>query len=76
MADNFLEKRYREVFGKGSLVNPETGFEEKRPAGGALNAYRKAVKNRRIPQEPAIPEVPGTSKDPAVSTLQQKPTKK
>lgn len=52
MADNFLEKRYREVFGGGTRVNPETGFEEKGPAGGALTAYRKAVENRRIPEKP------------------------
>ena len=47
MADNFLEKRYREVFGGGTHVNPETGFEEKRSAGGALAAYRKALGNSR-----------------------------
>ena len=26
MADNYLEKRYRDVFGSGSSVDPETGW--------------------------------------------------
>ncbi len=30
MADNYLEKKYRDVFGEHSGVNPETGFEERR----------------------------------------------
>lgn len=31
MADNYLEKRFSEVFKKSTAVNPETGFEEKAP---------------------------------------------
>lgn len=71
MADNFLEKRYREVFGGGTRVNPETGFEEKGPAGGALAAYRKATKPRHISGEAEMPDVPGASKDTAGDLFSQ-----
>lgn len=28
MADNYLEKKYRDLFGEHTVVNPETGFAE------------------------------------------------
>lgn len=37
MADNYLEKRYRDVFGSGHSVDPETGYE--RTSGSSK--YRK-----------------------------------
>lgn len=41
MADNYLEKRFSEVFRKSSYVDPETGFEE--------NQGRLGIKFRHIP---------------------------
>ena len=37
MADNFLEKRYSEVFGKPDRTDPETGYDKK---GGGNNLQR------------------------------------
>ena len=33
MADNYLEKKYRDVFGEHSSVNPETGYSETKNNG-------------------------------------------
>ena len=33
MADNYLEKKYRDLFGDHTVVNPETGFAESKEKG-------------------------------------------
>lgn len=33
MADNYLEKKYRDLFGDHTVVNPETGFAERKSTG-------------------------------------------
>lgn len=33
MADNYLEKKYRDLFGDHTVVNPETGFAEQKNSG-------------------------------------------
>lgn len=38
MADNYLEKRYRDVFGKTETTDPETGYTK---SGGNANHYRR-----------------------------------
>lgn len=44
MADNYLEKRYRDVFGSSSGFNAETGYDEQRhskPAVPRIPKFRK-----------------------------------
>lgn len=46
MADNYLEKRYRDVFGSGHSVDPETGYE--RTSGSSK--YRKTPAGLQKPK--------------------------
>jgi len=55
MADNYLEKRYREIFGEGSRVDPETGYESstsKRRPVFRKNIGGRAVKTGIVPSKP------------------------
>ena len=46
MADNYLEKRYRDVFGSGSSVDPETGWTSATPKVKALRKSPSATGHR------------------------------
>ena len=55
MADNYLEKRYREVFGEGSRVDPETGYASsasKRRPVFRKNPVSRSVKPDVVPSKP------------------------
>ena len=41
MADNYLEKRYKEVFGKVDTTDPETGYDKSCSDGILLKIIRK-----------------------------------
>ncbi|MCQ2167442.1 MAG: hypothetical protein MJY69_02075 [Bacteroidales bacterium] len=45
MADNYLEKRYSEVFGSGNKVDPETGYA----SAGKRERRAVPVKIRKAP---------------------------
>ncbi|MCQ2174698.1 MAG: hypothetical protein MJY61_06165 [Bacteroidales bacterium] len=45
MADNYLEKRYRDVFGQGSAFNAETGYNEPRRARPAIPKLPRTKKS-------------------------------
>lgn len=45
MADNYLEKRYRDVFGTGSGFDAETGYAEPRKSGSIIPKLPKIKKN-------------------------------
>lgn len=49
MADNYLEKRYSQVFKKNSYVDPETGYEVSRTASRRFPAVktRKEKENNK-----------------------------
>lgn len=44
MADNYLEKRYRDVFGTGSGFDAETGYAEVRKPGSIVPKLPKINK--------------------------------
>lgn len=50
MADNYLEKRYREVFGEGSRVDPETGYESSGPKPGTAKRF-PLYPQKSVPKE-------------------------
>lgn len=45
MADNYLEKRYRDIFGKGESVDPETGYAK--TGGNARHCHRINIDKTR-----------------------------